>query len=596
MKTPMAGRRNSDDVGHGLGHRLAACLAVLLMAVCLGACKQTPKPDVAAPPQPAAPQDDLSLATSVVAGPEGGLAYAQAQPCPSPFGNPAYGYVADFHMNKDNLRVLVSGEQVSVWETDLLVWLDASRVLVRGYRLVDLRGVGSVDLLTHGSRPGVVSPDRRFAACRTESGDVVITDLSTLSSVTVASFGPTDWEGSGPGEPPTPRMAWSGNSVLLFDGPRDGAPAIWRYELGASAPEVLRQGAWGIQASPGGSYVSFVVMPTWEDVEGLRIMAAGEGDREIPVAAEVAGEPLAARLYWNEPEGLALILGPHRAILAAIRPEGLALLAQEDGLAGTVLPGTVKATDASFVASFGVLNWEGNVPADLGYSGLAATHLVLEAWDEVIARLDAAARIVVRIPVGVGPEVELSAADRQSLADLVRLNFDVDGPAGGFFPPWPRPTIEAFDSEGTKTLVIRCLEQQACEVDPGRWGHVWLSNQLAGVQPLWDWAASRLPPVTLDQARPESLMLATGIWFQNGLAAEKTWHWSGCVVDAGDVLSRGECAGPAARPESPELILTFEGVPEGREEVLVTAEGFWWAGQWYRLKDALEIAGLQSVP
>lgn len=494
--------------------------------------------------------------------------------------------------------MVVSGEPVSTWETDLLVWLDASRVLVRGYRLVDLDGAGSVDLLTPGSTPGVVSPDHRFAACRTESGEVVVTDLGNLSSVTVASFSPADWGGSGSGTPPVPRMAWSGNSVLLFDGPHGGTPAVWRYELGTGAAEVLRQEAWGIQASPGGSYISFVAMPSWGQVEGLRIMAGDEGGREIAVAAEVTGEPLAARLYWDEPDGLAAILGPNRAILASIRREGLALLAQEEQMAGTVLPAMVAATESSFQVSFNVLVWEGETPSSLASHGLAVSQLVLGSWDEAIARLDSAARVVVRIPVRVGPEVELSADDRRFLAGLVRLNFDVDGPVGGYFPPWPCPIIEAFDSEGSKTLVIRCLGEQVCEVravESGR-GFVWLSNQLTGVQSLWDWAASRLPPVVLDPTRPESLMLATGLWFQSGPTAEKTYRPSGYSVSAGDFLSGGECAGPAARPESPGLILTFEGVPQGREEVLVTAEGFWWAGSWYRLKGALEIGGLQSVP
>jgi len=65
---------------------------------------------------------------------------------------------------------------------------------------------------------------------------------------------------------------------------------------------------------------------------------------------------------------------------------------------------------------------------------------------------------------------------------------------------------------------------------------------------------------------------------------------SGYAVGFGSLLSTGVDAGERPVPVTPPLILTFQGVAEGRELVLVLPDGFWWAGRWYALAGAGEAA------
>ncbi len=232
--------------------------------------------------------------------------------------------------------------------------------------------------------------------------------------------------------------------------------------------------------------------------------------------------------------------------------------------------------------------------------GVAAAYALCRApvtlRAEVAQKVAASTRVVVFMAVPGGTRAELGPEAASELAGyLADSSLTSEGPLGSFFPEWPRPVIEVYADGGRLVLTIVCRDPGTSELNRAGEPRLWSTEPFRRTT-IWEWAVSVLPPAILDPSKPESLMLASGVTVnrQNETTVALS---SGYAVGLGSLLSTGADAGRRPAPEAPPLILTFKGVAEGREQVLVLSDGFWWAGRWYALAGVGEaVNSIMSLP
>ena len=308
-------------------------------------------PDPETPPEP--PEQDGPLILISVPEPGGGMGLATVEIRQEfPFTDDPSQYVfADFKVEKEGKTLELLDQLVYLADQDLAVWLDDHRVLLNGSFLADVTGEGTIGLTSGGS----VSPDRTYIV-----GWSVLTGgrkswvlLSALdfSLSTIKSFSTEDW--GTPEYGSAPRACWLDENTVLFDGPYQQSPAVYQYDVESGRARLLFEHAWGIRASLGGKYLTYMTCTTWGSgtADGPNRLVIRRGERGEPLEIPSVDSPHKAKVYWNEEINTVAVVDGTTVLAMRIGDTRLTQIAKQV-VSGVPLAVEVTTTGVRFLELF----------------------------------------------------------------------------------------------------------------------------------------------------------------------------------------------------------------------------------------------------
>ncbi len=297
-----------------------------------------------------------------------GLAWVELQARAPDGEDPSQEMLIDLYARLGGVQVSVPQMAVSLAEEEFITWLSPTKVLLLGSYLADFEGQGQGSGLGPDSGTGAVkaldvppwgarvSPDGLKVAYwgYTDPTDgakgPAVYDLRTGKTRALKLFRYEDW-----GLPTfdmgiAPLVTWLDDKTVLFDGPYQQLPAIYRGDLTTGKVGVWREKAWSVRASGDGRYVSFNHREAWlvprpGTAYAVTVVdVAGGGSTDLRATAPTLG----AALLWDRGTAGRFALVDGSRVAAGIMRGSQASLVAETKAAGTVVGLRFTAAGISF--------------------------------------------------------------------------------------------------------------------------------------------------------------------------------------------------------------------------------------------------------